>query len=879
MADEINNRTAPLYVEEEKKEKKDRPCAVYVVRKDVLELKDIINERPIDYPNEIHISWIDKALNQFAKEQKYSAWDLIQAPQGAWVSSAYGNKCGIVAGADSQVIITLDNGNTWETVSVIADLSCIAFGSKVNEDDTVTNRFIALSSTGQGIYSDDNGKTWQALTIPNDNYTGIAFIKGKFIAISSTGKIYVSYDMGITFNELTIDVAGFQFTSIATDGNNRVMIVGNSGTKRALYSDDVALTFKETGLSQNTWTSITYGEGKFIAVSTDGDNNIAVFDVNTNNWAYTQAPTQEEWRSISYGARVFTAVATSGKVISSLDGNRWLSVSAHIGEWNTILRTDYFFIALSIADNEQGYNAMRSSNAGMSTIDYATLEEVINQEPTLKAISIQVLIQYLKYRTPWKLIEGGTERTDGYSQGLASDITTASKTLKYLGENTTADKQATAALSIIDGNIYHTEIGKNKGNIASYDKDGYINTLVEMANSLNIQLIDDTSPITSYDEIIDNGYYKINKDLANKPNFDNVIYLLVFDIYQGTKIFKNQVVYRDLFYNPHYCIRIYINNSWTEWDEYKINQYDINDIDLSADNITVSKSSTKTAVNTFLITDINGDIVTVGKDEIVGEIVDDVNAGIDLTNYFNKNTDKLNLSKQVENVLSIANGGTSGTTKEQAQKNLGINDFERHDYKKLDLNKAKNGVLVARPTYLENKPSNLISSGEIIIETVLGQNSTTFSDNDEYTYNIQIYKSRSSFEYAQRVCKPNGVVGEWKKLRNWDGSIPEDLIPVKAPKYYTTSAGNWVETPLSDGSIMLEGHGSAITGEQYENIIVTLPKTMQHNFYFASATLLFDIMGSVSVVNTTTVCEFRFLGANGSIKRKTAVWYIRGILA
>lgn len=202
--------------------------------------------------------------------------------------------------------------------------------------------------------------------------------------------------------------------------------------------------------------------------------------------------------------------------------------------------------------------------------------------------------------------------------------------------------------------------------------------------------------------------------------------------------------------------------------------YDLQILDLST-NIIVSKSSTKTASNTFLMINTDDKIVTVEKDEIINGIVEDVNAGIELTNYFNKNTDKLNLSNQVENVLDIAHGGTGGTTKEQAQNSLGINAFKRYNYERLDLNKAKNGVLVARTDYLENRPSSLINGGEIIVETVLGENSTTFSDNDEYTYNIQSYKSRSSFEYAKRVCKPNGVVGEWEKLRNVDGSIPEKM--------------------------------------------------------------------------------------------------------
>lgn len=663
---QVIKRTASVLIKDKKTDVTGRTCPVYVVREDVLALDDIVNEKPLDYPNEIHISWLDKAFNQLIKETTYSAWDLIQAPQGAWVSTAYGNKCGIVAGADSQVAITLDNGNTWETVSVIADLSCIAFGSIKNTDDTITNRFIALSSTGQGIYSDDNGKTWQALTMPNDNYTGIAFIQGKFFAISSTGKIYVSYDMGITFNELNINVAGFQFTSIATDGEKRIMIVGSSGTNRALYSDNVGVKFEESYLAQNTWTSVAYGEGKFIAVSTDGDNNIAVFDVNTNNWAYTQAPTQEEWRSISYGARVFTAVATSGKVISSLDGNRWIAVSGHNGEWNTILRTNFFFIALSIAENEQGYNAMRSSNAGLTLNEFATLQEMIDEEDTLKAVSPQVLIDYLRYR-----------------------------------------------------------IGKNQGQFVTYDKDNYINTLVEKANSLNIKIIDDTSPITSYDQITEDGHYLIiNKDLINKPSEYNYAILTVTSyVYAGIKVIK-QHIYNQWFYSAVSYQRQYDTvNQWSNWTLIKLSQDDINNIDLSADNITVSKTITQTAVNTLLVTD------TAGR------------------------TFKTN-------ILDIANGGHGGTTVEKARDNLKVYNFESVSLTNADT-LLKDGLYKGNGGWSSGTPNG----------NTWGFIQSFFHKEDrarQYFYNW-------GGSLYIRTRTGTTTWSDWILLRNDDGSIPVNM--------------------------------------------------------------------------------------------------------
>lgn len=248
----------------------------------------------------------------------------------------------------------------------------------------------------------------------------------------------------------------------------------------------------------------------------------------------------------------------------------------------------------------------------------------------------------------------------------------------------------------------------------------------------------------------------------------------------------------------------------------------------------------------------------------------------DVGNYFNKDTD----------VLGIAHGGHGGTTVEKAQTNLRINDFNRNNYERVDLNKAKNGVVVCRKDYLTNAPSSdLSNSGEILIETILGQSSTTFSDNNAYTYNLQIYKERNSHLVLERICKPNGVVGEWKLLRKADGSIPADLISPTVLKY-ENSDGIWTETKLTTGEVMLEGYGlidlsasSPSSGSVSDK--VSLPKTIKNsgkvissivynrgqlNFTFANSTSTYFTIGIANNV------------PNVAMEARIA-WYFRGILA
>lgn len=127
------------------------------------------------------------------------------------------------------------------------------------------------------------------------------------------------------------------------------------------------------------------------------------------------------------------------------------------------------------------------------------------------------------------------------------------------------------------------------------------------------------------------------------------------------------------------------------------------------------------------------------------------------------------------NILNLSNGGTGGNDLATAQKKLHINDLVRTLYPKQDLNKSGQGILISWANYLTNAPKDLINSGVVIVKTDLNYNLNSFDGTGAYDYNIQEYISRSSFAYAKRVCSPNGVIGEWKKLRNDDGSIPSDL--------------------------------------------------------------------------------------------------------
>lgn len=757
------DNTSPVSIEISASEPQGRTSPLYVQEKGRLSLNDIMSEKPADFNGQIDISWLQNALNQKACEIKYAPWDALYMPAGLWVSSAYGNNTIITAAANGKICISSDYGATWQEKQISDNLCAAAFGN---------NTFILLNNSGKCFISSDNGLSWQESFTANDNITCAAYFNNKFIAGSASGSIYLSNDNGISWQQIYQQNNG-QIIKIIYSSSNILMVLCDNN--KSLYSLDNGLTFKEISMPETSWSSITYGKGKFIACAYSGeiktccclDNDI----LNDNPvWQNINLSYDEPWKDVCFGADVFTLASSTGVTLASNDGLRWVKTPCPEGSWNNILRTDYFFMIFSTAENSSNLNAVRSSNGGLAGIMFATLNEVISDENTDKAINPQTLKDYLAYRT-----------------------------------------------------------GKNNSQYPVYGNDLFIECTSTDTRQIKITNINTASQINDYNQINTAGIYIIEKSLLNKPDAENG-FLLVQQ--------NNNIIYQffsaDNIFNTGY-IRTFNNNTWGSWQKTLIKQNQIENIDLSENNISVSETTDYNS-SSYIIAEENGIIKKLEKisldeninntfnnmagnhiyyqntrDYALGTLVlgsdnalyycikangtKNLQNPVSSSSYWVKiinsngkiNTDNLSktlgafallnnialTNSAVTGILPINKGGTGSNALEQAQYNLKINNFNRNNYETLDLNKSKNGVLVCRKNYLTNAPAaSLSNSGEIIIETILGQSSTTFSDTDPYTFNIQKYKERNSHLVLERIYSPDGVISSWVKLRNADGSIP-----------------------------------------------------------------------------------------------------------
>ena len=90
----------------------------------------------------------------------------------------------------------------------------------------------------------------------------------------------------------------------------------------AAYSEDGITWTASTMPSSASWESVTYGNGKFVAVA--NDSNAAAYSEDGINWTASTMPSSEFWHFVNYGNGRFVAVVyDSGKAAFSYDGITW----------------------------------------------------------------------------------------------------------------------------------------------------------------------------------------------------------------------------------------------------------------------------------------------------------------------------------------------------------------------------------------------------------------------------------------------------------------------------------------------------------------------------------------------------------------------------
>ena len=204
-------------------------------------------------------------------------------------------------------------------------------GSNIRVDLEKQPKFIAVADK-KAAYSYD-GINWKKTTLPDRaGWFSICYGKrkiatlpderrdwnvcygnGKFVAIATDRNLQVAYSKdGIVWSLGETHIKTYGFWQEVTYCGDKFIAISTWYGQAAHSKDGIKWTKMELtgGILSGKMQSITYGNGKFVAIS--GDNwfasNEAAYSDDGINWKKTTLPQKANWSSVCYGDGKFVAI-------------------------------------------------------------------------------------------------------------------------------------------------------------------------------------------------------------------------------------------------------------------------------------------------------------------------------------------------------------------------------------------------------------------------------------------------------------------------------------------------------------------------------------------------------------------------------------------
>ena len=233
------------------------------------------------------------------------------------------------------------------------------------QDDTLIEgpetAVLTLSNPSAGLFL--FGTVSQDITITDNDFPGISYGGAGFTE-------YMAND-GSVSGEITATLDGDRFTDPLI--LNTGITLGNvpAGLTPVIEVQDSSDSWVTRLTSNRSFTSVTYGNGQFVAVTDAGINRVMT-SVDGINWTAHSAP-QRAWRSVTYGDDgngngLFVAVAEgSNQVMTSPDGIAWTARSAPLNFWASVTYgEDSSGTGLFVAVADLGTNQVMTSPDGIN---------------------------------------------------------------------------------------------------------------------------------------------------------------------------------------------------------------------------------------------------------------------------------------------------------------------------------------------------------------------------------------------------------------------------------------------------------------------------------------------------------------------------------
>ena len=274
----------------------------------------------------------------------YGKGDTTGATSGVGASGTFGVALTYVG----TLAVAAANTNTNAAGYGITSYTISQLGYGYTSTPTVTvvdpnAAFVAISNaTNSSAYSTNQGTTWSATNsnTGKTNLNSLAYGNNLFIAVGGTSSAVA---VSLQGNPSTIAWTDRSSNIIANSSGYSHVVYGAGmfcaigGTVSTFTAADPSTWYTGGTLPSKTWAGIAYGNGRFVALASDGT---VCYTINwqTSNWSGSvtnntwttisnnplNASGITTWSRIRYGQGLFVAIATSSQAVAtSWDGLNW----------------------------------------------------------------------------------------------------------------------------------------------------------------------------------------------------------------------------------------------------------------------------------------------------------------------------------------------------------------------------------------------------------------------------------------------------------------------------------------------------------------------------------------------------------------------------
>jgi len=268
---------------------------------------------------------------------------------GIVTSTGLGRFVAVASSGLGNRAMTSTDGLAWTIRSTPANYSwrSVTYGVVTS---TGIGLFVAVAfanGSGDRVMTSLNGQTWTTRTTPTTNgidprWTSVTYgiVNGnsRFVAVAADGEVMTSSN-GENWNQETTPSANW-WTSVTFGNGLFVAVTDDPVGSQVMTSSNASTWTLRTTPIDNSWKSVTHGNGLFVAVSSTGAGDRVMTSPNGITWTIRQSAADNDWYSVTHGNGLFVAGAWSGnanRVMTSPDGVTWtIRTSSANSDWGAV---------------------------------------------------------------------------------------------------------------------------------------------------------------------------------------------------------------------------------------------------------------------------------------------------------------------------------------------------------------------------------------------------------------------------------------------------------------------------------------------------------------------------------------------------------------